>query len=134
MATPIAAERAPPSLDENGKAVREAGGFGMARVDEGFLQRYVAAMPPVGFIQNLGTEWRRRTSFWSGKMTLRVNGRHATYCAGGRSDVPPGTVHSAGIGGLLLVDWGALKKGERWCYRAAGLSCGARARSSSSTT
>ena len=34
----------------------------------------------------------------SGEMTLTMNGRTMTYRAGGRCDVPAGTVHSAKMG------------------------------------
>lgn len=61
-------------------------------------KRASGKMLPARFIQNIRTEPRQHTSFWSGEMSLTMHGRTVTYGAGGRCDVPAGTVHSARMG------------------------------------
>jgi len=65
---------------------------------EGFGHTYVWQDGPNTFYPDHTHETETAHIILSGEMTLRMNGREATYGVGERCDVPAGTVHSARIG------------------------------------
>ena len=65
---------------------------------EGFGHTYIWQDGPNTFYPDHTHETETAHIILSGEMTLRMNGREATYGEGERCDVPAGTVHSARIG------------------------------------
>jgi quercetin dioxygenase-like cupin family protein len=65
---------------------------------EGFSHTYVWQDEPDTFYPDHTHATETAHIILSGEMTLTVSGRTETYCAGGRCDVPAGTVHSAKTG------------------------------------
>jgi mannose-6-phosphate isomerase-like protein (cupin superfamily) len=65
---------------------------------EGFPHTYVWQDGPCAFYPDHTHTTETAHIILSGEMTLRMNGRTETYRAGGRSNVPAGTVHSAKMG------------------------------------
>ena len=143
-ATPIAAGRALPFLDENGK--KETDGYKIVRMDE---KKLSAELQRQGFLQTC--VWQDAPGTFYPEHTHRTETAHIVLERRDElDDAWPhgdlwrgrplrctrrnGTLGKDGATGLPLFDWGAVKQGDLWRYRAAGFSCGARARSSSSTT
>lgn len=65
---------------------------------EGFAHTYVWQDGPNTFYPDHTHDSETAHIVLSGEMTLTMNGRAATYCAGDRCDVPAGAVHSAKMG------------------------------------
>jgi quercetin dioxygenase-like cupin family protein len=65
---------------------------------EGFSHTYVWEDGPSAFYSAHTRAMGAAHIILSGEMTLTMNGRTETYRAGGRCDVPAGTVHSAKMG------------------------------------
>jgi mannose-6-phosphate isomerase-like protein (cupin superfamily) len=67
---------------------------------EGFGHTYVWQDGPNAFYPEHTHDTETAHIILSGEMTLTVGGRTDTYQAGGRCDVPAGTVHSAKMGSM----------------------------------
>ncbi|HXJ05034.1 MAG TPA: cupin domain-containing protein [Candidatus Acidoferrum sp.] len=65
---------------------------------EGFGNTYVWQDGPGAFYPEHAHEKETAHIILRGELTLSMDGRTETYCAGQRCDVPPRTVHAAKIG------------------------------------
>jgi hypothetical protein len=65
---------------------------------EGFGYTYVWQDGPNAFYPGHTHDTETAHIILSGEMTLTMNGRAETYCAGGRCDVPAESMHSAKMG------------------------------------
>jgi mannose-6-phosphate isomerase-like protein (cupin superfamily) len=65
---------------------------------EGFTRTYVWQDGPNADYPEHTHDTETAHVILSGEMTLSMNGRTETYCAGARCDVPAGAVHAAKMG------------------------------------
>lgn len=66
--------------------------------DEGFRRTYVWQDGPGAAYPEHTHETETSHIILAGEMTLTMNGKARTYCAGERCDVPAGAVHAAEMG------------------------------------
>jgi mannose-6-phosphate isomerase-like protein (cupin superfamily) len=91
-------EGAAPSLHERWDAGLDEGKLAQQLEREGFGHTYVWQDGPNAFYPEHTHDTETAHIILSGEMTLTIDGRTDTYRAGGRCDVPAGTVHSAKMG------------------------------------